>query len=161
VNQSKLLSYVYPDIHGKDMKPSDMAASISSALRKSERKVLPAELRQEIVNSEGLGQITDWEGNQTKKLSQKERSSGKQSKGSAVQRACYVCRKCQEKYNMATGLCKHCGTCLCLRKKHPGRPMTCQQVHMVSDDPAIRCNGVKKGSFPKGSRSPNFVHKDH
>ena len=55
----------------------------------------------------------------------------------------------------------HAWLCLPKPSNDPSRPpLTCQQEHLTSDDPAIRCNGVKKGSFPKASRAPNFVFKD-
>ena len=44
VNQTKLLSYKYPRVPGRDMKVSDMCASIAAGLRKRERRVLPSQL---------------------------------------------------------------------------------------------------------------------
>ena len=157
VNQRKLLAYKYPQVPGKDMKPMDMAASVSSALRLRVRSVLPRQMR--LVATEPLSRVKNSEGHATKRLTDKERHTGKRSKGSSIQRSCYVCRKYKEKHSMATGACQHCGTCLCLTKKCAGRSLSCQEEHMTSNDPAIRCNGIKKSSFPKASRASNFIYK--
>lgn len=105
VNQRKMLAYQYPEVPGKDLKPMDMAASITTALRLRERAVLPLPLRP--VVEEPLGRAEDSEGNRTKRLTPKEQQKGKRSKSSSIQRSCYVCRKYRQKYNMATGQCVH------------------------------------------------------
>ena len=157
VNQTKILAYAYPSVPGKDMKVRDMCASVSAGLRRRDRRVLPLGLQEKNQQQfQPLGRVGDCTGN-TKKQLTKAQQEKRRASGSSRQRACFVCRKYKEKYQMATGLCQRCGTCLCLPKQYPGRPLTCQEEHMTSTDPAIRCNGVKKGSFPKASRAPNFV----
>ena len=160
VNQQRLLAYVYPTVPGKDLKAQDMAASIASKLRVRDRRLLPSGLQHQSEKEfEPLGRVADSAGNSKKNLSLKQQQK-QRGAGSSRQRACYVCRKYKEGYTMATGVCQRCGTCLCLPKKYPGRPLTCQEEHISSPDPVIRCNGVKKGSFPKAARADNFVFKE-
>ena len=157
-NQTKLLAYAYPGIPGRDLRARDMAASIASGLRKRERTILPAGLQRQL-QEEPLGRVTDAQGNTKKKLTTKQLLQ-RRGTGSSLQRSCFVCRKYREQYQLACGICKRCGTCLCLPKQYPGRPLTCQQEHLSpSSDPAIRCNGLEKKSFPKESRSADFVFK--
>ena len=158
INQTKLLAYVYPTVPGRDLKATDMAASIASGLRMRERNVLPLGIQQQAMMKEPLGRVSDSTGNSKKKLTPKQLEN-RRSSGSSMQRSCYICRKYKEAYSMATGVCQRCGTCLCLPKRYPNRPLTCQEEHLTSQDPAIRCNGVKKSSFPKASRSPNYMKK--
>ena len=58
VNQTKLLKFKYPTVPGKDMKVSDMCASIAAGLRKHERRLLPTGLQQQIM-IEPLGRVSD------------------------------------------------------------------------------------------------------
>ena len=135
VNQTRLLAYAYPTVPGKDLRVSDMCASITSKLRKRERTVLPVALRQQ-THFEPLGRVADSAGNNKKSLTRKQQE-GSRAVGSSMQRSCYVCRKYQEAYRMACGVCKRCGTCLCLPRLYPGRPLSCQAEHMTSNDPAV------------------------
>ena len=137
-----------------------MCASVAAGLRKRDRRLLPTGLQQQMM-MEPLGRVGDAVGNTKKNLTAKQ-AGDRRSAGSSRQRACYVCRKYKERYTMATGICRSCGTCLCLPKPvmDPARPLTCQQEHLTSDDPAIRCNGVMKSSFPKASRAANYVFKE-
>ena len=146
-------------VPGRDLKVLDMCASISGGLRKRERRTLPPGLQRVMERQfEPLGRIADSSGNHKKNLTAKQHQN-KRSVGSSKQRPCYVCRKYKQEYTWATGVCQRCGTCLCLPKKYAGRSLTCQEEHMSSPDPAIRCNGVKKGSFPASSRAAGYILK--
>ena len=149
-NQQRLLSYYYPSIAGRDMKVRDMAASISADLKVRQRRLLPEGLRREIASRAGADKLTRVSGNSKKAIPAQQKT--KRSTGSSKQQTCFICKKYQKRYVWATGACKRCGTCLCLDRKYPNRPLTCHQEHITSSDPNIICNGVKKVMFPRESR---------
>ena len=153
VNQQMLFSYFYPGIPGKDLSCCNMAASISAALVKRVRTVLPAGLQQ-AVGDITLKRVADNTGNARKHVTGQQR--GKRTYGSSKQQTCYVCRKYKKKYSYAVGKCPRCGTCLCLSMRYDGRPLSCLEEHLTSKDPNVCCNGVKKTRFPASSRTPNW-----
>jgi len=127
----------------------DMAATISGALVQRKRQRLPL-APCENIEGVSLKRVADTEGNTTKLLTKKQKNDHGQSVGSSKQQTCFVCKKYKKKCSWSSASCPRCQTCLCLRKR---RELSCLEEHLNSDDPNIRCNGVKKITFPAVSRA--------
>jgi len=74
--------------------------------------------------------------------------------GSARSASCFMCRKYESRISPSYHVCLLCETPICIRDR--GRGMTCLYEHLNSADPEIKCNGTKKGIFPKSRRDSSF-----
>lgn len=93
----------------------------------------------------------------------KRRRVGDEYKGDPVQARCFICCKYKKKYSWTTYQCPDCGTPLCSAKQSqkrinadpgagPVRNISCYPEHICSHNNLLRCNGVKKGAFPKAPK---------
>ena len=110
----------------------------------------------------GLVRITAENGTTTRQVTAKQ-SQKSRSTGTARQMKCFVCRKYLKPdgstdYKDTSFCCKNCNMPLCKHDRTQqateqflGRPLTCWQEHMTSNEDHIACTGkhVKGQQFPK------------